>query len=115
MSALPVVSEWNEGRRGEGKNGYVARNIGGEMREGESGDNAPDGRPIRERGGEERHSVRILRVEVVLLDIQLLVENDGTTVNGMARRVLREVVVEGVPDLPLENVLIVHLDRDQQR
>ena len=115
MSALPVVSEWNEGGRGEGKNGYVARNIGGEMREGESGDNAPDGRPIRERGGEERHSVRILRVEVVLLDIQLLVENDGTTVNRMARRVLGEVVVEGVPDLPLENVLIVHLDRDQQR
>lgn len=58
--------------------------------------------------------MRILRIEVVLLDIQLLVENDGTTVKRMAKRVLREVVVEGIPDLPLENVLIVHLDRDQQ-
>ena len=48
MSALPVVSEWNEGMRGKVTNGYVARNIGGEMREGESGDNAPDGRSKRE-------------------------------------------------------------------
>ena len=56
------------------------------MREGESGDNAPDGRSRREREGEKQHSVRVLGVEIMLLDIQLLVEKDGAIVNRIGMR-----------------------------
>lgn len=95
--------------------GYVTGNVGREVREGESGHNAANGRPRNDSKREEVHSVRILRVEIMLLHVHLVIENNGAVYNVDGITVLREVVEEGIPHLPLQHILIVHLHRDQQR
>lgn len=95
--------------------GYVTGNVGREVREGESRHNAANGRPRNDSSWKDAHSVGILRIEIVLLRIQLVIENNGAVYNGEGITVLREVVEEGIPHLPLQYVPIVHLHRDQQR
>ena len=100
---------------GEERLGYVTGNVGREVREGESRHNAANGRPRNDNRWKDAHSVGILRIEIVLLHIHLVVENNGAAHNGKGITVLREVVEEGIPHLPLQHVLVVHLHRDQQR
>ena len=85
---------------GEEQLGYVTGNVGREVREGESRHNAANGRPRNDSSWK---------------DAQLVIENNGAVYNGEGITVLREVVEEGIPHLPLQYVPIVHLHRDQQR
>ena len=76
-----MVSEWDEGSGKSEQKGYVARDVGAEVREGKSRDDAAKGVTGVQRKVHGLHSVRILRVQVVRLLVKLAIKNDGATLH----------------------------------
>ena len=67
-----------------------------------------------EGGGKNVHSVRILGEEVFLRGVESLIKNHRATYDRRSKDGQGEVVVETVPNLPLQDLDIIRLDRNEQ-
>ena len=60
------------------------------------------------------HSVRILGKEMLLRGVESFIKDHRAMSHRGSMGLQREVVIETVPDLPLQDLAIIRLDRDEK-